>query len=439
MRLREYKHDALSLRSRQKALKTSRRLVQSAKLRSRRPFHPEHFERPQENVRMAQRKIVHIGQLNMYDENSPLVSVPETIERPPLPPVMSDMIAKFEPELADTPVEYVREALAAMGTRLMGVSKKCRVDPPRLASGPEVNLIVTDAGLSCLPTHALAVHPPAEPSTWSPSDRANRLNSRGREVIIMPIHAAILVANCGRLPSDMPESRPRPPPNQIIFSGGEMVNGYRIPLVSFCLPMPQAFELLVRYMYTRDKDALLNALVPTQTPFDVSGDRTPLYAADPALRQGVARKQRINRVASECVAYFNGQLSRMYEQARFIEGFWRNAVTVAMSDDGMWETLQLAWEALVQAMKWVRDAYVQIRERETQAQDSNGQPPRPVVPRMALISHLTQRYVQTLLTTGQGNCYPVDPYPLADPLFTMPTSSRVGLGQALPFLSQNML
>lgn len=414
MRFREYKLDALNFSSKQKALTASRGLLLSAKLRTRRPFHSEYFERPEENVRMAQPNHVYIGRLDPYVEDSLVVSVPETIERPQLPPVMSHMIGKYEPELADIPVEYAREALASMGTRLMGVFQKCRVDPPRLAVRSEVNLIVTDTGLTCLPTHALAIHPPAEPSTGSPSDRANNLGGRGREVIVIPIHAVILVANCGRLPSQMPESRPRPPPNQIIFSGGEIANGYRIPLVTCCLPMPQAFEPLMRYLYTHDNDELLNTLLPMKVPFDVSGDRSPLYVPNPGLRQGIGRKQRLNRVASECFAFYGGQISSMYQRAKFLEGFWMNAIAMAVSDDGMWETLQLAYEALVQAMKWARDAHVQIFEREARdvgfaarmRADFGVVPIDTPQARATKTSILTQRYVQSLLSTGQGNCYP---------------------------------
>ncbi|KZT64111.1 hypothetical protein DAEQUDRAFT_718573 [Daedalea quercina L-15889] len=284
------------------------------------------------------------------DEYAPIISIPKTIQRPRMPPVMSDKIAQFEPELADVPVEYAREAL------------KCRVNPPRPAfSAKEVNLLVTDAGLSCLPTHALAVHPPANPSTGSPSERANRLDCRGREVTVRPIHAVVLAAHCGRLPADMPKSRPRPPPGKIIYAGGEIANGYRIPLVPFCVPEPEAFEPLVRYMYTHDTDELLNELVRMKVPFDVSGNRTPLYASNPSLRQGVAQNQRLNRIASECFAYHDGDVSQMYQQAMFIEGFRRNAVAVAMSDEDMWETLQLAWEAVVRAMTWAQDANAQIK------------------------------------------------------------------------------
>ncbi|KAH9931518.1 uncharacterized protein B0H18DRAFT_952694 [Fomitopsis serialis] len=380
MRFREFKLDALTLSSKQKALSASRRLVLSAKLRTR-------------QRQDGAANLVHIGRLDPYVEDSLVVSVPETIERPPLPPVLSHMIGKFEPELADIPVEYAREALASMGTRLMGVFEKCRVDPPRLAVRSEVNLIVTDTGLTCLPTHALAIHSPAEPSTGSPSDRANNLDGRGRE---------------------MPESRPRPPPNQIIFSGGEIANGYRIPLVTCCLPMPQAFEPLMRYLYTHDNDELLNALLPMKVPFDVSGDRSPLYVPNPGLRQGVGRKQRLNRVASECFAFYGGQISSMYQRAKFLEGFWRNAIAVAVSDDGMWETLQLAYEALVQAMKWARDAHVQIFEREARdvgfaarmRADFGVVPIDTPQARAMKTSILTQRYVQSLLSTGQGNCYP---------------------------------
>ena len=183
----------------------------------------------------------------------------------------------------------------------------------------------------------------------------------------MPIHAVILAANCGRLPDRWPESRPRPPPSQIIFESGEIANGYRIPLVPFCLPYPKAFEPLVRYMYDHNKDILLNCLTRIRAKLEADGNSLPpLYTPNPALVKGVARKQSLYHVASECILAHRARLLSLYEQIQFVQGFWKNAVALGVSDDAVWEVMQLAWEGLVLAMKWVRGAQVHIAKYEAQ-------------------------------------------------------------------------
>ena len=111
-------HHAIRLRSEEKALQRSRRLVQSAKIRVRRPLHPEFFERPAPKIRMAQpMNLLDFGKIDPSDGEAVPVSFPETLERPELPPVQLERIAQFEPELAGVPAEYARDALVYMGMR----------------------------------------------------------------------------------------------------------------------------------------------------------------------------------------------------------------------------------------------------------------------------------------------------------------------------------
>ncbi|EPT01960.1 hypothetical protein FOMPIDRAFT_1048252 [Fomitopsis schrenkii] len=297
------------------------------------------------------------------DENGIPVSFPETLERPQLPPVALERIAEFEPELADVPVEYARDALAYMGLRVMGVAAKCKLRPPHLVAGQnEVNLIVTDVGLSCLPTHALVIHPPVDPFAPLPTGEPTWMNlPHSRDISIVPIHAAILAANCGRLPDRWPQSRPQPPPSKILFEGGEIANGYRVPLVPFCLPYPKAFQPLAQYMYNHHKDELLNSLVRMRVPLGVNASNyPPIYAESPAMRKSIPRKARLYHVAYQCVVQVGANLPLIHEQMQLVEGFWKNLVALAVSDDGLWEVLQLAWEALVLAMTWARGIRAQI-------------------------------------------------------------------------------
>lgn len=296
--------------------------------------------------------------------------------------------------------------------RLMGVNQKCRLRFPKPVPGrSEFNLLVTDAGLSCLPTHALVIHPPSTPSTALPPAEPSWMNlPYTRDMRIKPIHAAILAAHCGRLPEHWPESRPRPPPGQVVLKSGEIVNGYRIPVVPLCLPCPEAFDPLARYMYDHQKDHLLNALVRIKVTLKGAHEYPPIYFENPALREGLDYKKRLYRVVTDCMGFHIGQLSKIHEQMQFVEGFWKNAVALAVSDDDMWEILQLAWEGLVLAVKWLRDAHAQIAEHDAQEAAAAAQKGLQVAEqdpkeRLARNKRLVEQYVTTQLKDGQGKCF----------------------------------
>ncbi|EPS95664.1 hypothetical protein FOMPIDRAFT_1131983 [Fomitopsis schrenkii] len=245
----------------------------------------------------------------------------------------------------------------------MGVAVKCRLRPPQLVAGQkEIDLVVTDAGLSCLPTHALVIHPPVDPFAPPPTGERTWMNlPHSRDISIMPIHAAILAANCGRLPDRWPNSRPQPPPSQIVFEGGEIANGYRVPLVPFCLPYPTAFEPLARYMYNHHKGMLYHSLVRMYEPLSVNASNNhPRYYESDALDKDYSPKKRLFIAARECVSRHGGHLPWIHEQMQFVEGFWKNVVALAVADDDLWEILQLAWEALVLAMSWTRGARAKV-------------------------------------------------------------------------------
>ena len=227
----------------------------------------------------------------------------------------------------------------------------------------------------------------------------------------MPIHAVILAANCGRLPDRWPESRPRPPPSQIIFESGEIANGYRIPLVPFCLPYPKAFEPLVRYMYDHNKDSLLNALVRMKMQLVVNTfNHPPIYAQNAALREGFTRKRRLYQVVSDCIGFHAAQLSKIHEQMQYVVGFWMNAVALAVSDNDLWEMVQIVWEALVLAIKWVRGAHAQIAEddaRRAAAAAEQGLQVMEESPQATVARNRRriEQYVRTQLQDGLGNCF----------------------------------
>ena len=54
------------------------------------------------------------------------------------------------------------------------------------------------------------------------------------------------------------------------------------------------------------------------------------------------------------------------KQMVFVEGFWKNAIALAVSGQGLWRALRLSWSALVLAMKWSRAIRALIAEEDAE-------------------------------------------------------------------------
>lgn len=265
----------------------------------------------------------------------------------------------------------------ADSNRAMGVVEKYRLHSVRSLIPGQLKLVFTDAGLACLPTHGLVIYPSSNHfAAAPPKGEPTWMNlPHSRDVIVVPIHAAILAANCGRLPRVWYHSDPQPRRLNIISESG--MNEYKIPLVPFCLPYPPAFEVLVRYMYNRNTDMLLKSLVQMYEPVPVTA--TTGLEKSVVLRKDIPRERRIYYAASECMALYDTHLPFIHAQMKFVEGFWKNAIALAVEDDELWDVLQLSWQALVQAMKWTRGIRAQIAEQDAEMAAAAAREGRPAV------------------------------------------------------------
>ena len=153
-------------------------------------------------------------------------------------------------------------------------------------------------------------------------------------------------------------------------------------------------------MYDHNKDILLNCLTRIRAKLEADGNSLPpLYTPNPALVKGVARKQSLYHVASESILAHRARLLSLYEQMQFVQGFWKNAVALGVSDNAVWELLQLAWEGLVLAMKWVRGAQAHIAKYD--AQEGIELPQESTEATAARNKRMIEEYVRAQLNNRQ--------------------------------------
>lgn len=256
--------------------------------------------------------------------------------------------------------------------RLMDVSSKCKVHGPILDS--KVLLAVPDSRGGCVPSHVLSIRPVVDPFAAPPASETMNLPPSEDAPLgtVVPVHGAVLMAHCGRLPNAarLPESCPQPPSSHFGMVSGsvnELVDGYRVPLVPFSIPHPASFLPLLWYMYNHHEDLLVNNLVRMQEPFPVNDHNyPPILVAGSRKPNSTPYKRRLYLAASECTAYHDANPVRIHKQMVFVEGFWKNAIALAVSGQGLWRALRLSWSALVLAMKWSRAIRALIAEEDAE-------------------------------------------------------------------------
>lgn len=139
------------------------------------------------------------------------------------------------------------------------------------------------------PTHLLAVY--AKPSPAQPQ----------RNVTLFPAHDVVLATHCAHMPT-------LPPSTTASHSQPTL------PVVPLCLPAPETFATLQHYLYTKRTDTLLAALVPSLSSLP----------AQP--------------------------VSTLLQRATVIHGLWRNVCALGVSDEQLWRTMDVAWEAVLRAL-----------------------------------------------------------------------------------------
>ncbi|KLO07826.1 hypothetical protein SCHPADRAFT_836077 [Schizopora paradoxa] len=262
------------------------------------------------------------------------VSLPIRLARPVAKEVSRDALAAVSPELADTPAQFVREALELLGTRMLAVlasTATSPVDATNSSSLPTTISVTTTLPVSessdLLPTHMLAVHSSASTPVAGPS--------KPRKVTLFPAHATVLAANCVNLPPLPRSTETTTDARESPIQGlGKEVDA-SLPLVPLALPSPETFAQLSTFLYTRRADQLLASLMPAApSSSSKSSDSLDSYATQ------LSSLPRPTLLA----------------HALRVHGLWKNACALGVHDAKLWSVIDSAWTTLVRAMGMVDSA-----------------------------------------------------------------------------------
>ncbi|RDB28061.1 hypothetical protein Hypma_001286 [Hypsizygus marmoreus] len=251
--------------------------------------------------------------------NTPVV-LPKELGRPDYRDVSREALVAADPELHDTDVTFLREALQEIGPDMLRGLAAITATPSKNALPNELNMIVHDLAV-VLPSHLLAIYGPILKS--NPEQK--------RKITLYPVHSLILSAYCTRLPP-FPASIPLPalptdaPPRSAPFS-------HTIPVRPLCLPHPASYLRLAAFLYTKRTDILMASLMPP----------CPLPAGFDA-----SDRRQVEAYATQLATTFTGHA--LLQHAMIVHGLWQNVCALSIFDDSLWETMDAAWNVLLCAI-----------------------------------------------------------------------------------------
>jgi len=248
------------------------------------------------------------------------ITLPRYLARPDYREIKMETIISVNPEFADIPLQYIQEGLELTGPAMMQVLASVEATPVKNTLPTDLCVMINNQS-SDLPTHMLAVY--SRQSSASPNPT--------RRVTLYPIHNIIMALHCAHLPV-LPKSTATEPD-----SVGQMT----LPVVPLCIPSPETFSRLSAYLYTKNASYLLSMLLPTGTltPPSILALDTYIDGDSPELQQFQAKL----RATYTPYALLTCGMT--------INGVWRNVCALGIFDDQLWEVLDLAWEAIIGALK----------------------------------------------------------------------------------------
>lgn len=180
----------------------------------------------------------------------------------------------------------------------------------------ELSVVINDLS-SDVPTHMLAVYSRQVPATTK------------RRVTLFPVHNIILATHCANLPV-LQKSNPTPPE-----CVGQSIS---IPVVPLCIPVPEMFPPLSTFLYTKRIDYLLSTLLPSPVS-------SALLLEDPSsLNAQRSLQQFANKLAAITPAHI------LLARAMLVNGLWRNACALGITDERLWCAIDIAWDVLINAL-----------------------------------------------------------------------------------------
>ncbi|RXW22485.1 hypothetical protein EST38_g3366 [Candolleomyces aberdarensis] len=251
-------------------------------------------------------------EVEMKDETPAMqeIKIPIQLTRPDYTEVSQAALAAIDPDWEHIAPEYIREKLETLSLSMVDNFYSAPLNLPKDAL-PESAEVLLKNPHGILPSHLAAVHSATAPPSTLP-----------RKVTVYPVHNALLAAHCSRLP---PFAQPKEKPTA---SADGRIN---LPIRSMALPAPECFVPLMTYLYTKNSYDLLQALFLEKPPQNLEEDQKemiPHYAT------------KLGRANT-----YQGLMLRVIA----ITGVWKNACALGIFDDGLWDTLDLAWDVITEA------------------------------------------------------------------------------------------
>lgn len=100
-----------------------------------------------------------------------------------------------------------------------------------------------------------------------------------------------------------------------------------LPVIPLAIKSPETFSILIEYLYTQSSDNLLRSLLPVSA----FGDIPP-----PA--------KLVKELARTCAPI------TLQVHLHRIHGLWSNVTALGVFDQGLWQTMEAAWEVLQDAI-----------------------------------------------------------------------------------------
>ncbi|KAG5651055.1 hypothetical protein H0H81_010051 [Sphagnurus paluster] len=252
------------------------------------------------------------------------VRLPKKLGRPAVREVSREALVAVDKSLVDVHPAYLREGLAAFGPELIKSLSGVRASAPTGAMPTELDITV-DTNATAVPSHILAVYGPTTTSSSSPSSSST---SPSRKITLYPVHSLYLAAHCARLPA-FPATLPSPS-----FTPGESSVRCTVPVRPLCLPSPATYPHLSGFLYTQSPEVLLASVLPTPPPASLTHQR---HCED-------GRAQYVRSLAQTYTP------QRLLQHALLLHGVWRNACALGVVVPAFWDTVDLAWGVLLDAI-----------------------------------------------------------------------------------------
>ncbi|KAG5651053.1 hypothetical protein H0H81_010049 [Sphagnurus paluster] len=261
------------------------------------------------------------------------VRLPKKLGRPSVCEVSREALVAANKSLVDVHPAYLREGLKAFGPELLKSLSGVRASAPTGAMPTELEITV-DTNATAVPSHMLAIYGPtttlsSSPSSSSSSSAPPSPATLTRKVTLYPVHSLYLAAHCARLPAFPPTTRR--------FTPGEPSVHCTVPVRPLCLPSPATYPHLSAFLYTQSPELLLASVMPTPPP----------TAHLPSHHQQHCEDGRAQYVRSLAQTYTP---QRLLQHALVLHGVWRNGCALGVVLPALWDTVELAWGVLLDAI-----------------------------------------------------------------------------------------